>query len=191
MVLPQALRESYGVDSAQYQAAWAHFNAAVPDLASRFTSSSPSPASLVTVVALAHQAAPATSAAPATRTVRSNAERSAAAMPRLNANGPVEIGTCYGNFSLCNTTSSGCSGQGQCVATSLNGRECFVCACNVDYAGESCQYFDISSIFWIMVFTSVTLIIAVIITSITLCTIDPGTSTVLFKTAASGRSKSD
>jgi len=117
--------------------------------------------------------------------------RHAVKLPAQTKRGPTdEVPTrpCWENEAAC--VEAGCGGvnsTGNC--TELHG--CYVCKCNYSYAGDICQYYDISSIFWIMVFTVIFVLVSVVITSSVTANIDPGTGTLLFKTAASGRPKSD
>ena len=131
---------------------------------------------------------PAAAAAKATPEQRA---RRAVKLPAQTRRGPhdeVPTRPCWESEAAC--AEAGCGGadsKGTC--TQQHG--CYVCKCDYSYAGDICQYYDISSIFWIMIFTVVFVLISVVITSSVTANIDPGTGTLLFKTAASGRPKSD
>ena len=121
-----------------------------------------------------------------------SARRSASLAPVTKAIGDhVPLFTCYTDMATCVNATNNCTSQGACYESTLDTAPCFYCKCNANIAGEQCQYYDISSIFWIMVFVAVFLIVSAIITSGVLASIDPGPSTVLFKTASSGRAKNE
>ncbi|KAH9920152.1 uncharacterized protein B0H18DRAFT_881328 [Fomitopsis serialis] len=88
--------------------------------------------------------------------------------------GPAEpidaIATCYSTAETCGNSTSSCSGHGQCVQASKQGRTCYVCACSAtkdtkgqteDWAGSACERKDVSGPFVLLSGTVIALILLV------------------------------
>ena len=68
---------------------------------------------------------------------------------------PIDaIATCYTTAETCGNSTSSCSGHGQCVQATKQGRTCYVCACTAikdskgqteEWAGIACERRDVSS----------------------------------------------
>jgi hypothetical protein len=183
------LGDTYGEDAPQYQVAWAQLASAVPQLAATFAQTAGPAAAAVTVVTLVH---PEAADARVARSVAAAPAGEEGRMRVRRANGPAYLINCYNTLAQCQAATN-CTGNGACAlrANLDAATECYTCKCALNYAGEECQYYDISSIFWIMVFLVVFLIISVALTSMVVAYIDPGTGTLLFKTASSGRAKAE
>ncbi|KZT71697.1 hypothetical protein DAEQUDRAFT_665382 [Daedalea quercina L-15889] len=88
--------------------------------------------------------------------------------------GPAEpidaVATCYTTTEACGNSTSSCSGHGECVQATKQGRTCYVCACSAtksssgqteNWAGSACERKDISGPFTLLSGTVVALILLV------------------------------
>ncbi|KAI8996868.1 hypothetical protein BDB01DRAFT_768781 [Pilobolus umbonatus] len=76
---------------------------------------------------------------------------------------------CYPTLEDCNNGTASCSKQGSCIAVK---DDCFTCACDSTFTGESCQYIDAVGDFQLLFWTSVLLI--VVTTSVVGCVYQSG-----------------
>jgi hypothetical protein len=78
---------------------------------------------------------------------------------------------CFSSLSSCTTNSRSCSGHGTCVAAKAN-PNCFYCACKDGKIGDSCEFTDAVSVFHIVFFTSIVLLIVIVAVVYAILSID-------------------
>ena len=87
--------------------------------------------------------------------------------------------TCYDSLALCQSQTANCSSQGTCLSSS-NG-SCFSCSCTGQYVGNSCQTYDISVQFHLLLWTSILLVVALIASVSLLAYMDPTKDSLVYR----------
>lgn len=72
---------------------------------------------------------------------------------------------CYSSYESCMENTGGCSSHGACVTAIQGGSSCFACSCSkvngTAWAGEMCEKQQVASSFWLLVGSTLLLVVTV------------------------------